>query len=141
MARLNSASKVEDARLEALRLAVAEYSSTAVRQVDAAAALADDPTLASTRSQLVGSDTELRSQYERLLLLSSSISVQSAAREVLRVAWNERQEGMGHQRKRPREPAHMAPAKYLRRTLGVLTRETRRELGLPDDLIEEPEVA
>lgn len=95
--------------------------------------------MTATRSQLEGSHTELRSQYERLLLLSNSISVQTAAREVLRVAWNERQEGLGLSRKRPQVPADMAPAKYLRKSMRELTREARRELGLTDDLIEEPE--
>jgi hypothetical protein len=139
MARLNAQSNVEDSRREALSFAVAEYSATAVLQVDTATSLAADPTLTATRSQLEGSHTELRSQYERLLLLSNSISVQTAAREVLRVAWNERQEGLGRPRKRPRVPADMAPAKYLRKSMRELTREARHELGLTDDLIEEPE--
>jgi hypothetical protein len=139
MARLSAETKTEDARREALRLAVAEYSAAAVRQVDAATSLAADPTLVATRLQLEGSHTELRSQYEALRLLSNSKPVQSAAREVLRVAWNERQEGLGRPRKRPRIPADIAPAKYLRKRMHVLILETRRELGLSDELIDEPE--
>jgi hypothetical protein len=128
----------DDARREALRTAAAGYASTAVHEVDLASALMKDPSQAAPTTELLQIHTRLRTEYEALLLLSESIATQRAAREVLRVAWNERQEGLGLERKRPRDPG-VAPAKHLRRCLRDFTREVRQELGLSPELVVEPE--
>ena len=67
------------------------------------------------------------------LTRNRSAQLIASPREVLRIAWNERQEGLGLERKRPR-PDDVAPAKFLRESLRNLHQEARRELGFSPDL-------
>jgi hypothetical protein len=94
-----------------------------------AAALMKDPNDRPRRELLERSHTALRVAYEKLLLVSESMPSQQCARDVLRVAWNERQEGLGQERKRPRDPAYPAPAKALRNQLRKSPARFDRNLG------------
>lgn len=136
-ATVDAATKFRNERLDALRIASADYCGMAVQEVEYSVSLMKNPDQDDTRSLLLASHSQLRIQYQRLLLLSDWLPAQEAARVVLRVAWNERQEALGLQRKRPRLPEDLAPAKWLRVSLREFTRETRVELGLSADLVDE----
>ena len=138
-ATVDAATRFRNERLDALRTASADYCGMAVQEVEYSVSLMKNPDQDDTRHLLLASHSQLRIQYERLLLLSDWRPAQVAAREVLRVTWNERQEGLGLPRKRPRIPEDMAPAKWLRLTLRDFTREIRAELGLSADLVDEPD--
>ena len=79
-------------------------------------------------------------QYQTLLLVSESLDVQAAARQVLRAAWNERRQALGM----PRHHARLlgpgaAPVKEIRANLRPFVQAVRTELGIAGDLAPEPE--
>jgi hypothetical protein len=61
---------------------------------------------------------------------------------VIRFVWNEKQEGLGLQRERPRDPASSSAMWSLRAgPLHDFTREVRRELGMKEnDLLDETSI-
>jgi uncharacterized membrane protein len=128
------------ARLTLLRTAAADFSAAAVREVELASQVSEDGKDPAAREELVAAHGELRWRYEGLLLLSESVIAQKAARQVLRTVWNEREVALGGNRKHQRVLAEdAAPAKELRANLRPFTRAVRVELGMTDDLVEEPD--
>lgn len=124
----------ENARLEQLRRASAEFATLAVRQADLAELLVADPAAADVRTHLLRSHTDLRVSFETLRLLARSPAVVARAREVLRAAWNERQEGLGLARNRPRLDPTSPPSKELRNWLLPFLTAVRGELGIEEPL-------
>lgn len=131
--------KVDDERLRRLRDEAASFSGAVLQQGEYVSLLREPGIGADlVRQSLIDSHGKLRIQYERLLLTSESVAVQSAARLVLRAAWNEREGGLGRLRKRERRFGHESPVKELRAELRAFTVAVRKELGMSEDLLEEP---
>lgn len=130
--------KANDERLKRLGDESAVYAGLVLQQGEYVSLLLKSHSpLPDIEGQLRDSHGRVRIQYERLLLMTNSTEVQQSARQVMRAAWNERQQGLGLERKRERRFGESSPVKELRAELREFTRAVRRELGLSEELIEE----
>jgi hypothetical protein len=118
-----------------LRLTAAEFATSAVELAEHVSAITRDPTNPDAVSLLWAANGNLRKQYQTLLFISASTAVQDTARRVLRAAWNERQQALGMDRKRPRLLGpDAAPIKEMRKNLRPFVEAVRSELGVNGDL-------
>jgi len=128
------------ARYALLREEAAGFTITAVELAERASAIARGPKTPEAIQSLMAANGKLRTQYETLLLISESAAVQNAARLVVRAAWNERQEALGKDRKRPRRLGpDAAVTKEMRAWLKPFLEAARKELGIQGELAPEPD--
>lgn len=124
---------VQAERRAQLRAVIPDLTSIALEEADTASRLQKHPDDEDLRGAVEELHTKLRVAHGRTLLVLASADAQLAARDVLEIAWNIKEQSLGRRANTP-VPEGASMVKVMRGYVIALNNQVRRELGIDEPL-------